>query len=121
MKIEKIKEEIEKKEKEIINLKEQLSTIHEYESIIILNTNTALKEYEEIKSKITNIIGKDNISKIEEMGTKKLAYTIQKQNEGYYIIINFEGIKSICHDLEVFYRINDNVLKFITIRKDGEE
>ena len=118
MKIEKIKKEIKEKENEIIKLKEQLATIHEYESVIIINTNTTLKEFEKIKILINNIINKENILKFEELGTKKFVHTIKKQNEGYYLSINFESTEKILYDLERFYRTNNNILKYITIKKE---
>ena len=54
------------------------------------------------------------------MGKKKLAYEIKKNKEGYYVVINFESNPELIKELERVYRITDDVIKFLTIRKDEE-
>lgn len=117
MNIKEIKKEIEMKEKELNELKTQIENLRTYETVIILNTNTTLKEYENIKKEITKILDDENIKNIEELGTRKLAYEIQKNNEGFYIEIEFDGIIQTIEELDKYYKSNDNVLKFITIKK----
>ena len=55
---------------------------------------------------------------VEEVGTKKLAYEIKKQKEGYYIIIKFEANPALISELERVYRIADEVIKFIVVREE---
>ena len=55
---------------------------------------------------------------VEDLGLKKLAYELRKCKTGYYYLIDFKGESSIIVELERRYRINDNILKFITIKKD---
>ena len=52
------------------------------------------------------------------MGMKKLAYEIRKNKEGYYIVIYFEADASIISKLERYYRITENIIKFLIVRKD---
>ena len=52
------------------------------------------------------------------MGIKKLAYEIKKNKEGYYIIFYFEAKADVIFELERNYRINENIIKFITVRND---
>ena len=55
------------------------------------------------------------------MGKKKLAYEVKKNKEGYYVIYYFEikpEDKEAISNIERFYRITDEILKFIVIRKD---
>ena len=54
------------------------------------------------------------------MVKKKLAYEIQKNKEGYYVVYNFEANPELISELERNYRIADEVIKFIVIRKDEE-
>lgn len=49
---------------------------------------------------------------------EKLAYPIKKQAEGYYVLINFESAPSEIDELERVYRITDEVIKFIVVKKD---
>lgn len=99
--------------------------LNKYESIIIVNPE--LKHIGDIKEKILNIVGEFYIDDFEDMGNKKLAYKIQEFETGHYIKIEFyaEDYK-IINKLEKYFRINDDVLKFITIKteegtKDNQE
>ena len=63
----------------------------------------------DMKSKIVNT---------KDMGQKKLAYPMRKCSEGYYVLINFEANPSLIAELERNYRITDEVIKFIVVKKD---
>lgn len=64
------------------------------------------------------MIDNDNINNIEELGVKKLAYEVQKQSEGFYITFEYDGITETIKELEQYFKINSNVLKFITIKQE---
>lgn len=93
--------------------------MNEYESVIIIKPNLDEGEIEGIITEITDLINQNGeVTKVEKMGVKKLAYEIQKNKEGYYIVIYFEADPSIISELERNYRINENIIKFITVKKD---
>lgn len=93
--------------------------MNKYESVIIIRPNLEEGEIEGIITKITDLINQDGeVTKVDKMGVKRLAYEISKCKEGYYIVIYFEADPSIISELERNYRINENIIKFITIRKD---
>ena len=52
------------------------------------------------------------------MGKKKLAYEVKKNKEGFYVLINFEAKPDSITELERNYRITDEVIKFIVVRKE---
>ena len=58
--------------------------------------------------------------KVEDMGKKKLAYEIQGNKEGHYAVYTFFGKNEDISDIERNYRIDDNVMKFITVKMDME-
>ncbi|MBE5812304.1 MAG: 30S ribosomal protein S6, partial [Clostridiales bacterium] len=60
------------------------------------------------------------VSEVQEWGLKRLAYPIQKKEQGYYVLVNFEANPESIVELERVYKITDSVMKFITIRKDEE-
>lgn len=99
--------------------------LNKYESIIIINPE--LKYIGDIKEKIFNIIGEFYVDSFEDMGNKKLAYEIQKNKTGHYIKTEFYAKDyEIINELERYFRINDDVLKYITIKikegiKDNQE
>ncbi len=58
------------------------------------------------------------VTEVEEWGKKKLAYAIQKMNEGFYYFIQFDAASDAPAKIEQDVRIMDNVLRFLCIRKD---
>lgn len=96
--------------------------MNKYESVIIVNPNLDEKEIDEIMQKVKEIIEeKGTVTKVDKMGMKKLAYEIKKNKEGYYIVIYFSCDPSIISELERYYRITENIIKFITVRQGDDE
>ena len=95
--------------------------MNRYETVFIINPNveeTGVKALIKKFSDVINNAGK--VENVEEMGKRKLAYEIKKNKEGYYVVINFEAQPELIKELERIYRITDEVIKFIVVRKDEE-
>jgi small subunit ribosomal protein S6 len=93
--------------------------MNQYESVIIINSSLEESKIKEIVVKFSELINVNGkLSSVEELGTKKLAYQIKKQTEGYYVILKFEANPSFVAELERIYRITDGVIKFIVIREE---
>ena len=91
--------------------------MNKYESVIIINPSGDEESIKKLLQGFTDLINSDgNVEKVEETGLKKLAYEINKNKEGYYVIINFESNPTLVSELERKYRIADEVLKFITVK-----
>ena len=88
-----------------------------YENIIILRGTFTEEEYKKALEKIKEYLAKYEIEKIEELGKKRLAYEVDKNNMGYYIIIELKATEQEILELERFYRINGDVLKFLIVKK----
>ena len=59
------------------------------------------------------------IADVEEWGKKKLAYEIQKMNEGYYYFIHFEAEGSAIAEIESRMRIMDNVIRYLCVKQEA--
>lgn len=93
--------------------------MNKYESVVIINSNTEEQGIKALIQKFSDLINSDGkVESVEEVGTKKLAYEIKKQKEGYYIIIKFEANPTLITELERVYRITDEVIKFIVVREE---
>lgn len=93
--------------------------MNKYESVIIIRPNLEEGEIEGIVTEITDLIKQDGkVIEVDKKGIKKLAYEINKCKEGYFITFDFEADPSIISELERYYRITENIIKFITIKKD---
>ena len=94
--------------------------MNKYESIIIISP---VVEEEGIKSLITKfsdlINSEGKVESVEEIGKRKLAYEVKKNKEGYYVLLNFEAKPELIAELERNYRITDEVIKFIVVRKEN--
>ncbi len=95
--------------------------MNKYETIFIINPSVEEAGVKELTQKFSDLINNDGkVESVEEMGKRKLAYEIRKNSEGIYVLINFEANPTLIKELERVYRITDEVIKFIVVRKDEE-
>ncbi len=93
--------------------------MNKYESVIIINPSLEEEAIKGLITKFTDIINNEGtVEKVTEMGRKKLAYEIQKNKEGYYVVFNFEAKPELIAELERQYRITDEVIKFIVVKNE---
>ena len=74
---------------------------------------------EKAKGYVTRYGG--TLTDTEEWGKKKLAYEIQKMDEGFYYFIHFDAESDAPAQIEDHIRIMDNVLRFLIVRPDEEQ
>lgn len=105
---------------EIKNMEEKY--MNKYESVIIIKptltdeeTKDTINKYKENFEKFSN-----QPVKVEDLGKKKLAYEIQGNKEGSYAVFTFYGKPEDISETERQYRIDDNVMKFMTVKMDME-
>lgn len=95
--------------------------MNRYETVFIINPQVEDTGVKALIEKFSNLINNDGkVNEVKELGMKKLAYPIKKHNEGNYVVINFEANPELIKELERIYRITDEVIKFIVVRKDEE-
>jgi small subunit ribosomal protein S6 len=91
-----------------------------YEELFIVRPNATDEEIdplvEQLRGIVTNAGGA--LDKIDKWGVRKLAYRVQKQGEGYYVLLQFSAGPDAVKEIERRLRVSDLVLKFITVRID---
>ncbi len=91
-----------------------------YEELFIVKPDAPEEEVDayigQLKELITN--GKGTVDKADKWGTRKLAYRVQKYNEGVYVLIQFSSSPELVKEIERRMRVTDMVIKFITVRID---
>lgn len=93
--------------------------MNKYESVIIINPNVDEAGVKALEDKFTGLINENGkVEKVDSMGKRKLAYEIKKFAEGTYLVFYFESKPEAIAELERVYRITDDVLKFIVVRKE---
>lgn len=65
--------------------------------------------------------GGGEVKSTEKMGRRRLAYTVQKFNDGFYILLIVSAPASLISEIERRLRVSEPVIKFITVRMDEEE
>jgi small subunit ribosomal protein S6 len=51
---------------------------------------------------------------------RKLAYPIQKKSTGFYFLLEFEGAGTVINDMEVVYKRDERVMRFLTVKMDKD-
>src|SRR6185312_14812676 len=65
--------------------------------------------------------GGGEVKSVEKMGRRRLAYTVRKFNDGFYVLLNIAAEGSLITEIERRLRVSEQVIKFITVRMDEEE
>ena len=90
-----------------------------YEAVFIFSNTLGEEGVAAIKAKFEKLIA-DNaeLGKVDEWGTRRLAYPIQDEAEGFYVLYNFVSGPEFPAELERVAKITDGVLRNMTVRKD---
>ena len=94
--------------------------MNNYETVFILTPDLSADQTKETVDKFVSMIT-DNGGELvnrEEWGMRKLAYPIQAKSTGYYVFVEFKSEPSFIATLEVNYRRDDKVMRFLTFRQD---
>jgi small subunit ribosomal protein S6 len=91
-----------------------------YETIIITDPDLSAEEREPVLQRVTDVInqGDGYLALTDEWGARKLAYEIKKKDRGYYLRFDFCGTGAVVNEMERFFRIDDRVLKYMTVLLD---
>ena len=91
-----------------------------YEELFVLRPDVTDEEVNPIIEQMRGVVttAGGTIEKEERWGVRKLAYRVQKRAEGYYVLLQFTAGAQTVREIERRLRVNDAVLKFITVRID---
>jgi len=90
--------------------------INRYETVFILTPVLSEEQMKEAVKKFSDLLVAKGAKIIYEdnWGLRKLAYPIQKKSTGFYHLVEFEAEGSLIHDLEVAFRRDERVIRFLT-------
>ncbi|MEA2051107.1 MAG: 30S ribosomal protein S6 [Campylobacterota bacterium] len=99
-----------------------MARIRHYETMFIvkptLTEEETVAQIETVKSNIEKNGGE--IVAVDDMGTRNLAYEIQKQKRGYYYVVYFTAPSEAILELERNYRVNEDIIRFIFIKYESK-
>jgi small subunit ribosomal protein S6 len=89
-----------------------------YDLIFIVQPELSEEETKAVSDRYLQIITaqKGIIIKTEDWGKRRLAYDIKKQSRGTYFLVDFYGPGAMIREIERNLKIDDNILKFITVK-----
>jgi small subunit ribosomal protein S6 len=91
-----------------------------YEGMYILSAQLTedgrVKAFEKIKAAVEQRGGK--VLKVHDQGKRRLAYVVDTHREGHYFLMYFEANPNVIEELWQEYRLNENLVRFMTLTTD---
>jgi small subunit ribosomal protein S6 len=93
-----------------------------YETTFITRSELSDEKLKELQERLNGIVGqfKGELVLNEDWGKRKLAYPIQKESRGHYTYFVYSGEGDIVHEIERNLRLNEHVLRFLTVNLEKE-
>ena len=94
--------------------------MNQYETVFILTPVLSEEQMKEAVEKFKGVLtgaGAEIISE-ENWGLKKFAYPIDKKTTGFYVLIEFNAAPEIIKTLEIAYRRDEKVLRFLIVKME---
>ena len=94
--------------------------MNRYETVFILTPVLSDEQMKEAVEKFKDVLQQNGAEVVNEeaWGLRKLAYPIQKKSTGFYCLLEFKGEPTIVKKLEVAFRRDERVIRFLTFRLD---
>jgi small subunit ribosomal protein S6 len=89
-----------------------------YETTFIVNATLDDAQIDQVVDRFRDFLMKNEaeIRTLDKWGRKRLAYPIQKKNNGYYTVCEFSAPTDIVAKLERYYHLDENVMRFLTVQ-----
>ena len=91
-----------------------------YESLFVIKPNLTEEETAAVVNKFTSLIADNGgtVESVNEWGKRRLAYPIEKINEGYYVLVNFKSEAALPAELNRVFGITDEIMRYIVVRSE---
>jgi len=91
-----------------------------YETVFIVDPELSEEQHQQLFNKLKGLVPDDQgmLVEFDEWGSKRLAYEIKKHTRGYYVLMDFCGDGALVKEIERNMRLDDRVLKYMTVLKD---
>lgn len=89
-----------------------------YETIIVFSLRNGEEAAKELVEKFKAIVESNGtLESVDEWGKRRLAYLIEDEAEGYYVLYNYEAAPQFPAELERIAKITDGVLRTLVVKK----
>lgn len=93
-----------------------------YEVMYIVAPTMPADEIEKLNDTMGKLVESEggSVVRLDNIGVRQLAYKINKLNEGHYVLFEIEGSGQEIAELERRMRVNDSIIRFLTVRVDED-
>ena len=94
-----------------------------YEHVFLARQDLSQAQVDALAATATEIVEKldGKVTKTETWGLKNLAYKIKRNRKAHFVLLNIEGPGAVVAELERQTRINEDVIRYLTVRVDEHE
>lgn len=97
-----------------------MENLNSYESVLVISMKLGEEGIEALSQKFQGIIQNNaTLDSVDTWGKRRLAYEINKESEGYYVLFNFTSCADFPAELDRLYKITDGVLRSLIIKKEN--
>jgi small subunit ribosomal protein S6 len=94
-----------------------------YEHVFLARQDVSAQQVEDLTAQLKGVIEQmgGKVTKTEQWGVKSLAYRLRKNRKAHYTLLNLDAPSAVINEIERQERLNEDVLRYITIRVDEHE
>ena len=96
--------------------------MNQYEVMYIIDTALEEQARVDLINRFSGLVELNGgqVDRVDEWGKRRLAYPINYKTEGYYVLMYIQAPADLPRELERNFQINDNVLRYLVVRYEGE-
>ncbi|MDQ1325690.1 MAG: small subunit ribosomal protein [Campylobacterota bacterium] len=89
-----------------------------YETLFVVKPTLTEEEIASQITKVKDVLEKEGaeLVAVQDMGMRRLAYPVEKNNRGYYTVLYFKAAGAVIQELERNLRNNEDIIKFLTVK-----
>uniref|UniRef100_E6VDK8 Small ribosomal subunit protein bS6 n=1 Tax=Rhodopseudomonas palustris (strain DX-1) TaxID=652103 RepID=E6VDK8_RHOPX len=94
-----------------------------YEHVFLARQDASAQQVEELTTQITGVIESlgGKVTKTESWGLRSLTYRMNKNRKAHFVLLNIDGPAAVVAEIERQERINEDVIRYLTVRVDEHE
>jgi small subunit ribosomal protein S6 len=94
-----------------------------YEHVFLARQDVSAQQVEELTAQLTGVIEQlgGKVTKLEQWGVKSLSYRVRKNRKAHFTFMNVDAPSAALNEIERQERLNEDVLRYLTIRVDEHE
>lgn len=96
--------------------------MRDYEIMYIIRPNIEEEARKELIERFSNLLTDNGatIDKVDELGSRRLAYEINDFRDGYYVVINFKGDQEAVNEFDRQAKFSDDIIRHMVVRLDEQ-